>query len=98
VGREGLEDLDRRRSVLPARDKVQTRRLAEKDVLRHVELRNEAELLADKSDAERQRVAWTLDLNDAKRVNLDFARVWRTMPNKTFINVDLPAPFSPSSA
>jgi hypothetical protein len=95
---ERPENLDGRLAVPSARHNVQSGRLAEKNILRHVELRNEAELLADKSDAERQRVAWTLDLNDAKRVNLDFARVWRTMPNKTFINVDLPAPFSPSSA
>jgi hypothetical protein len=42
-----------------------------------LELRNEAEFLADKSDAERQRMARTLDLNGAKRVNLDFARIRR---------------------
>jgi hypothetical protein len=70
--------------------------LAEKDVLGHVELRNEAKFLADESDAKRQGMARTLDLNDAKRVNFDFAG--GTMPNKTFINVDLPAPFSPSRA
>jgi hypothetical protein len=36
VGRESLENLDRRRSVLLTRDNVQTGRLAEKNVLRHV--------------------------------------------------------------
>jgi hypothetical protein len=57
VGREGLENLDRRFAMAPARHDVEAGCLAKKDILRHVELRNKAEFLAHKSDAKRQRMA-----------------------------------------
>jgi hypothetical protein len=75
--RERLENVDSRLAMTLARDNVQTRRLAEKDVLRHVKLRNEAEFLADKSDAKRQRMTGALDLNDAEGVDFDLSRIWR---------------------
>src|SRR5579871_1200537 len=51
MGREGLEDFLCCFAMSRARHNVYTGRLAEKDVLRHVKLRNEAEFLAHKSNA-----------------------------------------------
>ena len=74
---ERPKNFDCRRAVPSARHNIQTGRLAEKNVLRHVELRNQAEFLAHEFDAKRQRVAGAFDLNDPERVDLDFACIWR---------------------
>ncbi len=64
-------------AIASARHHADRRRLAEKDVLRHVELRHEAQLLADEADAERQRMARPLDPDRAEPVDLDRACVGR---------------------
>src|SRR3984957_18600843 len=80
---ERPENLDGRLAVPSARHNVQSGRLAEKNILRHIELWNEAEFLAHKSDAKRQRMAGALDLNGPKRIDLDFARIgWNDAEQK----------------
>ena len=64
-------------AVTVARNDIHRPRLAQKDVLSHVKLRNETQLLAHKSDAQRQRVTRTLDLDGAECVDLDDAFVRR---------------------
>ena len=50
-------------------------RAAEEDVLSYVELRHQAELLADQADAHGQRAAWPVDVHAAERIERDFALV-----------------------
>ena len=71
---------------------------AEEEVGGDVEARNEVELLEDRGDAGGLRVA---RIGEAHRRAVDRGscpRRARCTPERMFISVDLPAPFSPSSA
>ena len=54
-----------------ARDDVQAARASQKDILRDVELRHQAQFLADEADAERQRGARTVDTHRADGIEFD---------------------------
>ena len=63
------------------------------------ELRDEAQFLTNETDTERQSVARPLDLDGARGWSISIVPAsGGTIPNITFIKVDLPAPFSPRRA
>ena len=70
---------------------------AEEQIGRHVEARDEVELLEDRGDAGRLRGARIGEPRAAPSIRISPASGSIT-PERMFISVDLPAPFSPSSA
>ena len=84
----------------PGRDEAEAGRLAVgEQVGEHRALREEAQLLVDDADAEPPRAsAGDVERRPARRRARSCRLSGRTAPARIFISVDLPAPFSPTTA
>ena len=69
----------------------------ERDILQHAERIEQRELLEHHRNAKRAGASRAID-NDNRSIDCNRPRVGRVTPYTIFINVLLPAPFSPSSA
>ncbi len=87
------------RSHRGAIDQPEARRLAVgEQVGQHRAVREEAQLLVDDADAGARASARRRRARTARRRAGSSPRVGRTAPARIFISVDLPAPFSPTTA